>query len=120
VSVRAIAVAMAVAAAAPACADELQECNQLDTVGIVECLQLKTAAWDARLNAAYRKAMELAEDEQRERLREAQRLWLRYRDANCGYYGARQGSIRLIEAAECMRSMTESRTRELEEATRTN
>ena len=50
-----------------------------------------------------------------ERLREAQRLWIRYRDANCAYYGAGPGSIAAIEAAECLRSMTRSRTLELEE-----
>jgi len=114
---RAVAALLAIAAAAPAAADEMQQCNQLDTVGIVECLQGKTAAWDAQLNAAYRKAAAAAEGEQRDRLRDAQRQWMRYRDANCSYYGAGQGSIRLIEAAECLRRMTESRARELQALT---
>lgn len=99
----------------PAAADEQQQCYQLDTVGIVDCLGGRTAAWDARLNAAYRKAVAAAAGEQRERLRDAQRLWMRYRDANCGFYGAGEGSIRLVEAAECLRRMTEARARELEE-----
>lgn len=114
-SARALVLALAAAAAAPAAADELQQCNQRDTLGIVECLNGKTAAWDDRLNDAYRKTLAAAVGEQRDRLRDAQRLWMRYRDANCGYYGAGEGSIRLIEAAECLRRMTERRARELEE-----
>ena len=64
------------------------------TLAVVECVQAKT-------NAA-----ELA----------AQRLWVQYRDANCGFYGTQDGSIRQVQAAECMRSMTDDRARELEKA----
>jgi uncharacterized protein YecT (DUF1311 family) len=46
----------------------------------------------------------------------AQRLWVQYRDANCGFYGVQDGSIRQVQAAECIRSMTEDRAHELEEA----
>ena len=50
------------------------------------------------------------------RLLAAQRLWVQYRDANCAFYGTRNGSIRQVQAAERIRSMTEDRARELEEA----
>ena len=46
----------------------------------------------------------------------AQRLWVQYRDANCGFYGVQDVSIRQVQAAECIRSMTEDRARELEKA----
>jgi uncharacterized protein YecT (DUF1311 family) len=46
----------------------------------------------------------------------AQRLWVQYRDANCGFYGTPDGSIRKVQGAECIRSMTEDRARELEKA----
>jgi uncharacterized protein YecT (DUF1311 family) len=46
----------------------------------------------------------------------AQRLWVQYRDANCGFYGVQDGSIRQVQAAECIRSMTEDRAHELEKA----
>ena len=36
--------------------------------------------------------------------------------ANCGFYGTQDGSIRQVQAAECTRSMTEDRARELEKA----
>ena len=44
----------------------------------------------------------------------AQRLWVQYRDANCAFYGVQDGSIRQVQAAECIRSMTEDRAHELE------
>jgi uncharacterized protein YecT (DUF1311 family) len=53
---------------------------------------------------------------QRHPLLTAQRLWVQYRDANCTFYGAQEGTIRQVQAAECMRSMTEDRARELEKA----
>jgi hypothetical protein len=46
----------------------------------------------------------------------AQRLWVQYRDANYGFYGVQDGSIRQLQAAECIRSMTGARAREREKA----
>jgi uncharacterized protein YecT (DUF1311 family) len=46
----------------------------------------------------------------------AQRLWVQYRDANCAFYGVEDGSIRQVQAAEFIRSMTEDRAHELENA----
>jgi len=57
-------------------------------------------------------------DKQRARLRAAQRLWIQYRDANCGFYALGEGTISRVEAAECMRSMIEARARELEDVGR--
>jgi uncharacterized protein YecT (DUF1311 family) len=41
---------------------------------------------------------------------------IQYRDANCGFYGTKDGSIRQVQEAECIRAMTEERARELEKA----
>ena len=35
---------------------------------------------------------------------------------NCGFYGTPDESIRKVQGAECIRSMTEDRARELEKA----
>ena len=35
---------------------------------------------------------------------------------NCAFYGVQDGSIRQVQAAECIRSMTEDRAHELEKA----
>jgi uncharacterized protein YecT (DUF1311 family) len=81
---------------------------------MVECLKAKTAQWDKRLGIAYQQALKDASPPQREQLRAAERLWIQYRDASCLYYGMGEGSIARLDAGECMRSMTETRARELE------
>ena len=87
------------------------------TYEIVECLKTKTAQWDKRLNKAYRQALKDAQTpQQADKLRTAQHLWLDYRQANCAYYDAGEGTIARIDAGECMRSMTEARAKELEGA----
>jgi len=93
--------------------DPSQSCDG-STPEMVECLQGKTAEWDKRMNTAYQQALNDAGAAQREQLRAAQRLWIQYRDASCLYYGMGEGSIARVEAAECLRSMTEARARELE------
>ena len=86
------------------------------TPGVVECVQAKTNVADQRLNAAYKALQARIDAAQRQPLLSAQRLWVQYRDANCGFYGTQDGSIRQMQAAECLRSMTEDRARELEKA----
>jgi uncharacterized protein YecT (DUF1311 family) len=86
------------------------------TLAVVECVQAKTNAADQRLNAAYKALQARIDAAQRQPLLSAQRLWVQYRDANCGFYGTQDGSIRQMQAAECLRSMTEDRARELEKA----
>ena len=90
--------------------------NQPSTMATVDCVAAKTKIWDQRLNAAYKNLVRRIDPAQREPLRAAQRLWIQYRNANCRFYGAQQGTIREIQAAECLRSMTEGRALELESA----
>jgi uncharacterized protein YecT (DUF1311 family) len=93
--------------------DPARSCDG-STADMVECLKAKTSQWDKRMTIAYEKAMKDAGREQHDQLRAAQRLWIQYRDANCLYYRMGEGSIAVIDAGECMRSMTEARARELE------
>jgi uncharacterized protein YecT (DUF1311 family) len=53
---------------------------------------------------------------QKNALLRAERAWLAYRTANCGWYDAHEGTIREIYAADCMLDMTRARAVELEEA----
>ena len=85
-----------------------------NTFQMVECLKAKTAQWDKRMNIAYQQALKDAVSKQQDQLRAAQRLWIQYRDANCLYYGLGEGTIARLDAGECMRSMTETRAKELE------
>ena len=82
------------------------------TPDVVECVQAKTNAADQRLNAAYKALQAGIKANQRQPLLAAQRLWVQYRDANCGFYGVQDGSIRQVQAAKCIRSMTEDRARD--------
>jgi uncharacterized protein YecT (DUF1311 family) len=86
------------------------------TLAVVECVQAKTNVADQRLNAAYKALQARIDAAQGQPLLAAQRLWVQYRDANCGFYGVQDGSIRQVQAAECIRSMTEDRAHELEKS----
>jgi uncharacterized protein YecT (DUF1311 family) len=94
---------------------DYQECSHLPTVQLVECLEKKTREWDARLNNAYQTLLRELGPERRQVLREAQRSWMNYRDANCHFYAIGPGSISKVEAAECIRNMTQDRALELEQ-----
>jgi uncharacterized protein YecT (DUF1311 family) len=83
------------------------------TLQMVECLGEQRDAWDKELNKLYQAAPADAHAEQRKALRQAQRAWLKFREANCNYYWLGEGSIAKISAAQCARDMTEKRAREL-------
>ena len=92
--------------------------EKTSTLEVVECVQAKTTASDQRLNAAYKALLAQVDAAQRQALLTAQRLWVQYRGANCAFYGTPDGSIRKVQGAECLRSMTEDRAQELEKATK--
>ena len=116
VSSTAVLIGAAVFASAGDQGDREQNCDG-STYEIVECLKVKTAQWNRRLNAAYKQALEDAQPKQREQLRAAQRLWVQYRDANCLYYDLGEGTIARIEAGYCMKDLTQARAQELESKT---
>jgi len=90
-----------------------QECAGT-TVDMMQCVNRLRDQWDRRLNAAYRRVTDAESDPQKSALRNAQRKWISYRDANCAYYAGGQGSIARIEAATCEYALTRERARELE------
>jgi uncharacterized protein YecT (DUF1311 family) len=90
--------------------------DQPNTIAIVECVEEKTRVWDERLNKAFKELPQRIDAGQISQLKDAQRLWIKFRDANCGFYGTQEGTIRQIQAAECRRSMTKDRALELENA----
>jgi uncharacterized protein YecT (DUF1311 family) len=116
VSSTAVLIGAAVFAWAGDQGDPEQNCDG-STYEIVQCLKVKTAQWDKRLNAAYKQALEDAQPNQREQLRAAQRLWVQYRDANCLYYDLGEGTIARIEAGYCMKDLTQARAQEFESKT---
>lgn len=113
---RAIAIAIsALFAAMPAFAEDDDACaDAMTTVDIMECLTDSYEDWDARLNTAYRAAIEPLEGERRTQFRDVQRTWIAYRDASCGYYRSGEGTIAAIEGNSCMVELTRTRAEELE------
>ena len=116
-------------AASAACAEpaserygeEYQSCKNGNTRDIVMCVDKLVKKWDVRLNAAYKKLLETTREADRlAALKKAQKLWVLYRDANCGWHDAGEGTIRRLQAGECMRSMTADRALELEDESETN
>ena len=95
------------------------------TIGAVECIQAETAVWDAILNEEYRATRAQLRDEDargfaeglsREiTLRDAQRAWIAFRDADCTAQFAQwqDGTIRSIVAANCGLTRTAQRALEL-------
>jgi len=118
----AIVACMALVANAPAWAIDMsggKTCaDKVSTMDIVQCMSAATKMWDERLNVAYAALQRFVDPGQREPLQVAQRLWIKYRDANCGFYGAGEGSITQLRESECTFAMTRERTLELEEAAR--
>lgn len=92
---------------------EYRNCDG-STIDIIDCVFGLRDRWDGRLNAAYRQVMNVETQGQKAALRDAQRKWITYRDANCAYYAGGEGSIARIEAAVCEYALTRDRAQELE------
>jgi uncharacterized protein YecT (DUF1311 family) len=108
----------AVSGHAQTAGDETVCHQQQTTVGIMYCLNDLAGQWDKRLNTAYQAALKASEsDARRQALVRAERAWLAYRTANCGWYDAQEGTIREVEGASCMLDMTKARAVELEAST---
>lgn len=94
---------------------DYERCGDLtSTLEIVECVTELYDEWDARLNAIYKVALDAQQGERRTTLRDVQRAWLAYRDANCAFYRSGEGSIAAIEGNTCMFALTRDRALELE------
>ncbi|EKV29236.1 hypothetical protein C882_0543 [Caenispirillum salinarum AK4] len=86
------------------------------TINMKECIWAEHERQDARLNAAYKHVMGLLSDDRKAALRTAQRAWIAYRDANCGFFADPMGgTLAGVLASDCMMSETAERARELED-----
>jgi uncharacterized protein YecT (DUF1311 family) len=99
------------------------------TLGIVACTTAETAAWDRLLDEAYAELVLLSRrrallDEEaglappplEDMLREAQRAWIAFRDADCEQEYAiwGEGSQRQVAGAVCLMDRTATRVLELQ------
>lgn len=109
-----------------ACID--QEDGGETTFGIASCNNAETLIWDGLLNDEYQKSMAWAKEGDAEdqtdfpefanranALRDAQRAWIPFRDANCNldYAAWGAGSMRHIAGTSCLLQMTAERTIDL-------
>ncbi len=61
----------------------LEKSEGLSTHGQVECIDRELVLWDKILNREYLMLRAALDDEQKARLKEAQRTWIRLRDQDC-------------------------------------
>jgi uncharacterized protein YecT (DUF1311 family) len=68
-----------------------EECMSIDTnqttYGMMMCAQQAEEAWDKELNKNYKELMALLTPEEQNQLKEAQRKWLAFRDAEFQFSG---------------------------------
>lgn len=108
-------------------ASALDCAEAITTPEINECAAIEQQAVEKRLNAAYRKVLAyldsaepaIADDAARARARlvEAQRAWIRFREADCDalYELNASGTIRTVLWIGCMQSHAERRIEQLDD-----
>ena len=86
-----------------------------NTSGMVECLSAEAKKQDVRLNKAYKEVLAQLTPARAIQLKEAQRAWLKFHDANCAYYyDPDGGTMARVSANDCVMSSTATRAKELE------
>jgi uncharacterized protein YecT (DUF1311 family) len=84
------------------------------TIEMINCILAETVRQDARLNENYKKLISKLPTERKTALVEAQRAWIKFRDANCGFYADPEGgSAARMTANECFLNATADRAKEL-------
>lgn len=84
------------------------------TAEIHDCIASEIKLQDVRLNQNYRAATQTLKSVLPQ-LRAAQRLWIQYRDAECGLQGSLTGgSMDGINRASCVLEMTKTRADQLD------
>jgi uncharacterized protein YecT (DUF1311 family) len=85
------------------------------TAEMINCMLAETIRQDARLNENYKKLLSKVATDRKTALIEAQRAWIRFRDANCGFYANPEGgSAARMAANECILNATADRAKELQ------
>lgn len=100
-----------------ACMDE----SRGVTMNMLECMGSETEQQDARLNQNYKAAMQALTPTKQTQLRDAQRLWIKFRDAECTLLGSLTGgTIDSVNSASCFLDMTKKRADDLVRLTERN
>ncbi|MGL4440432.1 MAG: lysozyme inhibitor LprI family protein [Bosea sp. (in: a-proteobacteria)] len=86
------------------------------TSNMLDCADSELKLQDLRLNKAYRELSGSLNVKRRRDLVEVQRLWIRFRDANCAFYEDPDGgTASALAASSCFLQATATRAKELED-----
>ncbi|WP_416199953.1 lysozyme inhibitor LprI family protein [Pseudomonas shahriarae] len=86
-----------------------------NTSELSDCGHTELTNQNTRLDKAYKSAMAALSTEKKRALQDAQVLWVKFRDADCGmYYSLTGGTMDLLEGVGCELSMTLERADSLE------
>lgn len=90
--------------------------GKLSTHEMIQCTDRELQQYDRKLNRVYRELMQRLPPEERQRLREADRAWITYRDRECDFEGfeMRGGSGEALLVAGCLVTKTRERIRDLQ------
>ena len=113
-----LAAGVMLAAASPLAAQQ-GECDDARTQSDMNlCATDRYQAADAEMNRAYAQLRAAIDAEERSALLDAQRAWLRFRDAHCAFEAAgfRGGSMQPMIEANCLAAVTRDRTKQLKDA----
>ena len=85
------------------------------TVAMSSCIQTESQLQDQRLNRVYKQLATKLDAGPQKSLRDVQRQWIAYRDANCKFHvQASGGTLAQLEGGMCVLDMTRERAAELE------
>lgn len=98
-------------------------CKQINLYEYAECVGGKREAVDEQMNENYKYLYKQLKQEDKLKLKKAQRLWIQFRDSNCGFQRdiseveAPSNNSQMLQGAlaysECMFLMTANRSDEL-------
>ncbi|WP_051690205.1 lysozyme inhibitor LprI family protein [Halomonas alkaliantarctica] len=87
----------------------------ISTLDMVTCISNEYEHQDQRLNDNYQQLRRQLGSERRDQLLTAQRAWITYKEANCGFYADPEGgTMARISANSCLLNETTQRADELE------
>ena len=87
-----------------------------DTISYAECYSQSRKAWDMELNSNYLMLLKMLDDEEKSKVRAAQRQWIKFRDAQIeavSTIAQRPGTIWTIRAANLNSGLTKAQAMRL-------
>jgi len=87
----------------------------VSTKDMQQCQSAKVGVLERRLATVYGQAVAVLAPDQQRKLRDAQRHWVEFRQADCRvFYGNTSGTIAIIEGGQCMIDRTQVRIQNMQ------